>query len=91
MTSHKAGFILFVLCFLATLPVITHAQGTLVVLNKGAATASFIDVASGEMLGTAPVGVGPHEVVISSDGRWAVSANYGQRTGGNTLSVIDIK
>ena len=37
------------------------------------------------------MGVGPHELAVSSDGRWAVAANYGQRTGGNTLSVIDIR
>jgi DNA-binding beta-propeller fold protein YncE len=37
------------------------------------------------------VGQGPHEVAISTDGRWAVVTNYGvQGTAGNTLSVIDL-
>lgn len=66
------------------------AAQSLVVLNKGAATATIVDVASGEQLATIPVGVGPHEIVVSKDGRWAITANYGQRTGGNTLSVIDV-
>jgi len=68
----------------------TASAQTLVVVNKGSATATIVDVSSGEKLATIPVGVGPHEAVVSKDGRWAVAANYGQRTGGNTLSVIDI-
>ena len=68
----------------------TASAQTLVVVNKGAATATIVDVSSGEKLATIPVGVGPHEAVVSKDGRWAIVANYGQRTGGNTLSVIDI-
>ncbi len=63
---------------------------SLVVLNKSAATATIVDVQSGETVATIPVGVGPHEAVVSRDGRWAVAANYGQRSGGNTLSVIDV-
>ena len=91
MSSTKAGSILLALSLAAGIASSATAQaGTLVVLNKGAATASFVDLASGEMLGSVPVGVGPHEVVVSGDGRWAVAANYGQRTGGNTLSIIDI-
>ncbi len=44
--------------------------GTLVVLNKSVATATFIDVASGETLATLPTGRGPHELAITRDGRW---------------------
>jgi DNA-binding beta-propeller fold protein YncE len=92
MSFTSASSILLSLSLTAGIASSASAQGgTLVVLNKGAATASFVDVASGEMLGTVPVGVGPHEIVVSSDGRWAVSANYGQSTGGNTLSVLDIR
>ncbi len=61
--------------------------GTLVVLNKGASTATFIDVASGENLGMLPTGEGPHELAMTEDGRWAVSTDYG---GGNSLTVIDV-
>ena len=61
--------------------------GTLVVLNKGAATATFIDVASGETLGRLPTGGGPHELAMTGDGRWAVSTDY---SGGNSLTVLDV-
>lgn len=64
--------------------------GTLVVVNKGASTASIVDVTSGEIVATVPTGTGPHEVAISADGRTAVITNYGARAGGNTLTVIDV-
>lgn len=64
--------------------------GTLVITNKGPATATIIDVASGRTLATLPTGQGPHEVVMSADGRAAVVTDYGARTGGKTLTVIDV-
>ncbi len=64
--------------------------GTLIVVNKGAASASIVDVSSGEILQTIPTGDGPHEVVVSSDGSTAVITDYGGRSGGNTLTVIDV-
>ncbi len=36
------------------------------------------------------VGDGPHEVVVSHDGRRAFVSNYGHQTPGHTLSVIDV-
>lgn len=62
------------------------ASGTLIVLNKGAGTAGVIDLASGRSLATLPTGQGPHELVVSRDGRIAVAANYG----GRSLTVIDV-
>jgi YVTN family beta-propeller protein len=61
--------------------------GTLVVLNKSAATATFIDVASGTTVATLPTGRGPHELAITTDGRWAASTDY---SGGNSLTVLDV-
>ena len=80
---------------LLTVPTAAVAQapevgGTLIVVNKGAASASIVDVSTGQILKTLPTGEGPHEVVISSDGRTAVVTAYGARSGGNTLTVIDI-
>ncbi len=63
--------------------------GTLVVTNKTPSTATIIDVASGKVLATLPTGQGPHEVVMSRDGRVAVVTNYGSQAG-NTLTVIDV-
>ena len=62
--------------------------GTLVVLNKSEATATFIDVASGEVVARLPTGQGPHELAMTKDGRWAVSTDY---SGGNSLTVFDIE
>ena len=72
-----------------------HAQvaglsGTLVVTNKSPFTATIIDVASGRALATLPTGQGPHEVVITRDGRTAIVTDYGAQSGGSTLTVIDV-
>ena len=66
-------------------------QPALVVLNKAEASASIISLADGRTIATMPVGDGPHEVAISPDGRWAVAANYGGRTAGNSLTVLDLR
>lgn len=64
--------------------------GTLIVLNKGGADASFIDLASGRIVATAPTGEGPHELVITADGRTAVGTDYGAGRDGRTLTVLDV-
>ena len=64
-------------------------SGTVVVVNKQGNDASFIDLESGEIVASAPTGTGPHELVISPDGRMAVATNYGGGTA-NTLTVFDI-
>jgi DNA-binding beta-propeller fold protein YncE len=63
-------------------------SGTLIILNKGGDDASFVDLASGETVATLPTGKGPHELVISSDGQWAIGTDYG---GGNSLTVFDVR
>lgn len=62
-------------------------QGTIIVLNKSGHDASFIDLASGSMVATLATGRGPHELVVTSDGRWAVGTDY---SGGNSLTVFDV-
>jgi DNA-binding beta-propeller fold protein YncE len=64
-------------------------DGTLIVTNKSAATATFIDVRSSRVLATLPTGQGPHEIAITRDGRTAVVTDYGGPGGGSTLTVID--
>lgn len=66
------------------------ASGTLLVLNKSDDTVSLIDLPSKQTLATLPSGSGPHEVVISPDGRTAVVSNYGARQPGRSLTVIDL-
>ena len=69
---------------------LTNAD-TLVVLNKAEATASLIDLDSGEAVVTLPTGNGPHEAATSPDGRLVVGCNYGNRENpGSSLTVIDV-
>ena len=64
---------------------------TLIVGNKLADTAGFIDLASGEMVYTRPTGTGPHEVAISPDGNIAAVVSYGDgRQAGSSVSLFDV-
>jgi YVTN family beta-propeller protein len=63
---------------------------SLLVLNKDGSVA-IVDPVSQKVLGRAPTGDGPHEVVATTDGKLAVASNYGSgQMPGHTLSVIDI-
>jgi YVTN family beta-propeller protein len=63
----------------------------LLVLNKEEATLATVDPVSGQVLGRVATGAGPHEVVVSSDGRYAFASNYGTGPApGRTISMIDL-
>ena len=66
----------------------TH-QRTLLALSKHEHTLSMVDPATLQVIGRAPVGPDPHEVIASSDGRKAYVSIYG---GGryHAISVIDL-
>ena len=53
----------------------THRQ--LLVLNKDDATMVGVDVASGKVTWTVPVGEAPHELAATPDGKYAFASNYG--------------
>ncbi len=72
---------------LAKVPGLT---GTLIVTNKTPATATIIDAASGRIIKTLPTGAGPHEIVVTSNGRTAIVSDYGAQTAGSTLTIIDL-
>ncbi len=74
---------------------------TLVVLNKSEHNASLIDPESGKTITKLPVGRGPHELIVSPDGRTAYVSNFGRygicpagdtlcQTAGNTITVLDL-
>lgn len=63
-------------------------RGTLITLNKSGHDANFIDLESGKILETLPTGRGPHELVVSDDGRWAIGTDY---SGGDSLTVFDVQ
>jgi DNA-binding beta-propeller fold protein YncE len=72
-----------------------HAQAAprgdlLLVLLKSNASAVLLDPATGATVAEMPTGVGPHEVVVSPDGRIAVVSDYGRETGGHSLTVLDL-
>lgn len=62
----------------------------LLVLDKEDNMLSIIDPATAKTVARIPTGEGPHEIVASDDGKMAFVANYGGRTPGNTISVMDL-
>ena len=89
MNSRLLKRIAALVCITVVSPALNAA--TLVVANKAEATASLIDLTSGQVVATLPTGVGPHEVGISPDGRFAMVTDYGNReTSGNSLTMIDV-
>jgi YVTN family beta-propeller protein len=67
------------------------APSYLLVLNKAENTLAIIDPQKFDILARIPTGEGPHEVIVSADGKTAFVANYGtQQTLGSSLSVIDL-
>lgn len=82
-------FVVFILLALTVSTV--FAKETLVVVNRDAAAAQIIDPIEMKVLATIPTGEGPHEVVISADGKTAVVSNYGGQKAGSSLSIIDLE
>ncbi len=78
------------LFFLAPL---LHAEATpatsLLALSKGDLTLAIIDPATNKVIARMPSGPDPHEVIASSDGRFAYISNYGGGTY-NTITPVDL-
>ncbi|HEY5851800.1 MAG TPA: cytochrome D1 domain-containing protein [Lysobacter sp.] len=62
----------------------------LLVGNKSADTVWRLSTKDGRRLGEFATGQGPHEIVVSGDGRTALVSNYGAQLPGNSLSVLDL-
>ena len=79
--------------FIAAAAALTAAETpspALLVLNKEEATLSIVDPSTLKVVGHASTGEGPHEVAASTDGKLAFVGNYGSKTPGSTISVIDL-
>src|SRR5207248_7547247 len=64
-----------------------HAPTQLLVLNKDDATLAIVELLSGEVMGKVPTGQAPHELVTSTDGKFAFASNYGTGPApGHTIS-----
>lgn len=88
MKNTLLGLALFVLGYSvsqASLP--KETQGTLLVVSKAENSVAYVDIQSGEISHRLPTGQGPHELVVSPDGKWAVVSDF---VGGNSLTIIDI-
>jgi YVTN family beta-propeller protein len=63
----------------------------LLVLNKEESTLAFVDPTTGKVTGRVATGLGPHEVEVSADGKYAFVSNYGSgEAPGNTISIVDL-
>lgn len=85
----RIHLLIFTVFLLPLIAVAAEAEltGTLIVLNKQGHDANFIDVGSGTIKATLATGRGPHELIVTSDGRWAIGTDY---AGGNSLTVFDV-
>src|SRR5579864_1782273 len=62
---------------------------SLLILSKAEQTLSIVDPATLKVVAKMPSGPDPHEVIASTDGKFAYISNYG---GGayNTITVVDL-
>ncbi len=82
---------LLLLAAAAAVPIADGPSALLLALNKGDQTLAIVDGTSLQVLGRAPTGPDPHEVVGSADGRRAYITNYTAGNGVvNSLSVVDL-
>jgi YVTN family beta-propeller protein len=88
MTFRKAYFLCIALVSAAMAA--ETPSPALLVLNKADQALAIIDPASGKVIARVGVGEGPHEVSVSADGHFAYVGNYGERTPGHSMSVIDL-
>src|SRR6185295_9946708 len=81
------------LCLSALAAASLNAQApspALLVLSKEENSLNIVDPRAGRVVGRVPSGEGPHEITVSDDGKLAFVANYGARSPGSTISVIDV-
>lgn len=64
-----------------------HELTDTLVVNKTDNSVSLIDLESQKVIETLPTVIGPHKLIISTNGKWAASTNF---VGGDSLSIFDI-
>lgn len=73
---------------------VTHPAAsaeTLLVVNQGSQTLSFVDAATLAVTKSIPMSPAPHELVVSDDGRTAYVSLYGNHeVVGDSIAVIDV-
>lgn len=82
---------LVLLLFCGSLAVGQTPSPALLVLEKEDKSLAIVDPATLKIVGRAPAGEDPHEVVVNQDGSRAYITNYGGfRTPQKTLSIVDL-
>jgi len=76
---------------LCAAPLRAAERTQLLVVQSDDASVALVDPRSGETDTTIRVGVGPHRVAVSPNGRLAVVSNRGLAQDGSSLSVIDVE
>ena len=88
---HKSLLKQFFFASVVSFSTITASASTLVVGNKDAATVSLLDIKNNQIIHTIKTGIGPHEVAVSPNKKYALVANYGDQTvEGNSLTLISV-
>ncbi|MFU8896825.1 MAG: YncE family protein [Gammaproteobacteria bacterium] len=83
-------FITLVIAASCLLTALSAQADVLLVGNKSGHTLYALDLETGERRAAFETGLGPHEVEVSPNGRYAVVSNYGERGApGNSLTVVD--
>ncbi len=88
----RLGPLIVVLCWVGLAP----AQNTMLVVQKGDDSAGLFDSTTGKALGQIHVGVKPHEIVLSEDGKLAYVTLYGVDRytetvpGGASIAIVDL-
>ena len=68
----------------------TGQAAELLVGNKSADSVWRLSLRDGSKTGEFRTDAAPHEIAVASHGRFALVANYGRQTSGNSLSVLDL-
>jgi YVTN family beta-propeller protein len=70
----------------------TACAETLLVVRKSQNAVEFVEPGTGSRLMSVEVGLAPHEIAVSPDGRRAIVTNYGTAAQpGNTVSLLDLE
>lgn len=64
-------------------------RSTVLILSKDGSTLAIVDASTLKVVAKVPVGLNPHEVAASQDGRRAYVSNYGNGSL-NTITVVDL-
>lgn len=82
----------FLLLLSGAAAAVAASSDRLVILNKPDDTATILEAETGKSVATIPVGHGPHEAAMLSDGRTCAVSDYGDREKpGRTITLLDVE